>query len=467
MRGKVDIVVATDFDDECEAVMSKNKEAHVVKEDWLNFSVGFERPCMDNPCLFLTNPLSRDKQTENGSSLPTKRKPSHENQDPSGQEISVKKQRVKSQEDDDDNFDCPISLEMMTEPVVTHCECGTAADNKLLIPNRGVKGVIERHKREQAAKARQRGQIKVALRPLIKALSDQLYEDELVFSRETVNNGLDACRELWGRYPELKSDKTVRVNITPEEVTFQDHGIGMDREVIQDHYWTVWKFGVGALANLQVCKVVETTTRRAQTEETLLTRMDTTEEELLYDIFPVPLVCSTVRTFEFCPLKFEVVSPVSSGPIILGGGTLVTSLIADEKDKKDFYCLAWTERKLCCYLQHACPALQAVRLRTFYNPQGRCGTEKKAEWGVEVDGLLEDGKHSPCSALLCLDNVNRVRIFCKGMLVLDLVEAGLKQMDLTGNMTLHNMSPLLNRNGLSPENKTKVKAIIDTCVDAN
>ncbi len=111
---------------------------------------------------------------------------------------------------------------------------------------------------------------------MIRLLGNDLYDSPLAMLRENVQNAYDAILER--RVLDTAFEPLIQIEITNEQVTIVDNGIGMNREILANNYWkagnsgknnpqsmaagVVGHFGIGALANFGVCSKLEISTHR-------------------------------------------------------------------------------------------------------------------------------------------------------------------------------------------------------------
>ena len=119
--------------------------------------------------------------------------------------------------------------------------------------------------------------IKFDTNSMLTMLSKSLYDSPLVFLRENLQNAYDAV------LMRMHQDKTftnpeIHLEVAANRIVIVDNGIGMNKQELQDNYWTagrsgknnqaardagvVGTFGIGALANFGVCQTLEIITHR-------------------------------------------------------------------------------------------------------------------------------------------------------------------------------------------------------------
>ncbi len=119
--------------------------------------------------------------------------------------------------------------------------------------------------------------IKFDTNSMLTMLSKSLYDSPLVFLRENLQNAYDAA--LMRKHKDASfTNPEIYINVDEKKIVIVDNGIGMNKEELQDNYWTAGKsgknnqeardagvvgtFGIGALANFGVCQILEITTHR-------------------------------------------------------------------------------------------------------------------------------------------------------------------------------------------------------------
>lgn len=128
----------------------------------------------------------------------------------------------------------------------------------------------------------------INLPALLEMLSSHLYKSEFVFTRELIQNAIDALRMIEldeNRYSETEETPKILVYFTENnnKLVFEDFGIGMNISEIQEFYWTIGgsnkrkpemikcnvlgKFGIGNLSSFGISKSVEVTTWKSKYEQ--------------------------------------------------------------------------------------------------------------------------------------------------------------------------------------------------------
>lgn len=116
---------------------------------------------------------------------------------------------------------------------------------------------------------------------MIRLLGNDLYDSPLAMLRENVQNAYDAILER--RVLDSEFEPLIQIEITNEQVTIVDNGIGMNQEILANNYWkagnsgknnpqsiaagVVGHFGIGALANFGVCTKLEIQTHRFKEQD--------------------------------------------------------------------------------------------------------------------------------------------------------------------------------------------------------
>lgn len=119
--------------------------------------------------------------------------------------------------------------------------------------------------------------IKFDTNSMLTMLSKSLYDSPLVFLRENLQNAYDAVL-MRKHQDETFTNPEIRINVDTDKIVIIDNGIGMNKQELQDNYWTAGKsgknnqeardagvvgtFGIGALANFGVCQTLEIITHR-------------------------------------------------------------------------------------------------------------------------------------------------------------------------------------------------------------
>ncbi|RUX97535.1 MULTISPECIES: ATP-binding protein [unclassified Mesorhizobium] len=119
---------------------------------------------------------------------------------------------------------------------------------------------------------------------IIELLAKQIYQSPFALLRENVQNAFDAIRER------MQIDRNfhprIDVSIEHDRIKIADNGIGMSRDELRRHFWTagsssknnpearaagvVGTFGIGAMANFGIAKIVIVETESARASERTL-----------------------------------------------------------------------------------------------------------------------------------------------------------------------------------------------------
>ncbi|MDC7743410.1 ATP-binding protein [Rhizobium binxianense] len=116
---------------------------------------------------------------------------------------------------------------------------------------------------------------------VIELLAKQIYQSPLALLRENVQNAFDAVRERSQRGDGFSP--RIDVIIKVDRIVIKDNGIGMSRQELKKHFWTagssskntpearaagvVGTFGIGAMANFGVARILTVETESARTSE--------------------------------------------------------------------------------------------------------------------------------------------------------------------------------------------------------
>ena len=117
---------------------------------------------------------------------------------------------------------------------------------------------------------------------MITLLGVQLYDTPMAMLRENVQNAYDAILERIGQDKGF-CEGCIKIEIVGDHISIIDNGIGMDKQNLQENYWTaghsgkntkeareagvVGHFGIGALANFGVCSRLEVNTLKFNTTQ--------------------------------------------------------------------------------------------------------------------------------------------------------------------------------------------------------
>lgn len=127
----------------------------------------------------------------------------------------------------------------------------------------------------------------VEVKRVLEILSNDIYDSPYALLRENIQNAYDAIlmrKQLKGNG--IFEPKII-VTISTEQISIQDNGIGMNKEVVSNNFWkagssgknnevakkagVVGTFGIGAMANFGVCKSLKVITHFAEGNETIET----------------------------------------------------------------------------------------------------------------------------------------------------------------------------------------------------
>lgn len=116
---------------------------------------------------------------------------------------------------------------------------------------------------------------------VVQLLAKQIYQSPLALLRENTQNAFDAIRQRIATGDEFSP--RIDVELTPNQITITDNGIGMTPRDLQQHYWTagsssknneaaraagvVGTFGIGAMANFGIAELLTVETESAATGE--------------------------------------------------------------------------------------------------------------------------------------------------------------------------------------------------------
>lgn len=108
---------------------------------------------------------------------------------------------------------------------------------------------------------------------IVKILSEDIYSSQISFVRENIQNAIDAITEKM-EHENQNNYGLYKIIITANEseITFEDYGIGMDKDIMINYYWAIGKstkrstsgginnligkFGIGGYSNFGVSKYV-------------------------------------------------------------------------------------------------------------------------------------------------------------------------------------------------------------------
>ncbi len=106
----------------------------------------------------------------------------------------------------------------------------------------------------------------IETRRVVQLLAKQIYQSPLALLRENTQNAFDAVRQRL--YMDPSFTPLIEIDLTPNQVSVSDNGVGMTPDELQEHYWTagrssknneearaagvVGTFGIGAMANFGI-----------------------------------------------------------------------------------------------------------------------------------------------------------------------------------------------------------------------
>jgi molecular chaperone HtpG len=106
---------------------------------------------------------------------------------------------------------------------------------------------------------------------VLKLLTNDIYDSPYAFLRENVQNAYDAI--LMRMQKDNNFQPKIVINLTGNQISISDNGIGMSREVVENNYWkagssgknnkearragVVGTFGIGAMANFGICSYLK------------------------------------------------------------------------------------------------------------------------------------------------------------------------------------------------------------------
>jgi molecular chaperone HtpG len=132
---------------------------------------------------------------------------------------------------------------------------------------------------------------------VIQLLAKQIYQSPLALLRENTQNAFDAVRQRLHH----SADFSPRIDImlAPDRIVISDNGIGMTSNDLRNHYWkagsssknndaaraagVVGTFGIGAMANFGIAKLLTVETESALTGERTFCRAEKTKLSLKED----------------------------------------------------------------------------------------------------------------------------------------------------------------------------------------
>lgn len=130
---------------------------------------------------------------------------------------------------------------------------------------------------------------------VLQILTKEIYDSPYAMLRENVQNAYDAIRERFASDGTLAEGGIIHITIDKNKISVKDNGIGMSKDILQNHFWktgssgkhserarnagVVGTFGIGAMANFGVCSVLTVETRSMDSQEAFRTSasLDTLE----------------------------------------------------------------------------------------------------------------------------------------------------------------------------------------------
>lgn len=130
---------------------------------------------------------------------------------------------------------------------------------------------------------------------VLQILTKEIYDSPYAMLRENVQNAYDAIRERFASDGTLAEGGIIYIAIDKNEISVKDNGIGMSKDILQNHFWktgssgkhserarnagVVGTFGIGAMANFGVCSILTVETRSMDSREAFRTSasLDTLE----------------------------------------------------------------------------------------------------------------------------------------------------------------------------------------------
>lgn len=154
--------------------------------------------------------------------------------------------------------------------------------------------------------------VRVDFERILETIAARIYDNQFAFLRENVQNAIDAVRMQAQRDGKLPGDAEyhIRIEVSGNECSILDNGIGMSRQELEANFWTmgasgkntdearaagcIGTFGIGGFANFGVCETLEVTSRSAKcavSHQTSLSRSAFSTER-----FQLPQVTYTEST---------------------------------------------------------------------------------------------------------------------------------------------------------------------------
>src|SRR5208337_2587204 len=120
---------------------------------------------------------------------------------------------------------------------------------------------------------------------VLQILTREIYDSPLALIRENLQNAYDAVRMRFARSGTLADGGRIDIRVSGGEISITDNGIGMNEQVLREHFWkagssgkhsedarragVVGTFGIGAMANFGVCTRLTVETRADGSAEVL------------------------------------------------------------------------------------------------------------------------------------------------------------------------------------------------------
>ncbi len=121
---------------------------------------------------------------------------------------------------------------------------------------------------------------------VLEILSKEIYDSPLAMLRENVQNAYDAILMRTSLENSSLAEGRITVDISGQQITIEDNGIGMTEEVLRKNFWkagssgkrgvlaaragVIGTFGIGAMANFGVCTSLRVETKAVASDETLI-----------------------------------------------------------------------------------------------------------------------------------------------------------------------------------------------------
>jgi molecular chaperone HtpG len=125
---------------------------------------------------------------------------------------------------------------------------------------------------------------------VLKILTRDIYDSPLALLRENVQNAYDAIRMRFAPSGHLHEGGRIEITLKGDTLTISDNGIGMTETVLRENFWragssgknsaearkagVVGTFGIGAMANFGVCRLLKVETRTEGSKDILVSEAD-------------------------------------------------------------------------------------------------------------------------------------------------------------------------------------------------